>query len=75
MSQDRLAGEWGGSLFATAHSRVAMGNSVPRVKAEATHQTAGNDEDGLALVLEALSASAGHRAPGRGPMRSDGHGN
>ena len=52
-------------LFATADHRVAMANSVPRVKAEATHETAGNDEDGVALVLEALSVSAGHRAPGR----------
>jgi hypothetical protein len=59
----------------TAHCRVAMGNSVPRLKVEATHQTAGNDEDGVVLVLEALSASAGDRTPGRGPTRSDGHGN
>jgi hydroxymethylpyrimidine pyrophosphatase-like HAD family hydrolase len=63
------------AMFATAHCRVAMDNSVPRVKAEATRQTAGNDEDGVALVLEALSASADHRASGRGPTRSDGRGN
>jgi hypothetical protein len=62
-------------LFAAARCKVAMGNSVPRVKAEATHQTVGNDEDGVALVLEALSVSGGHRAQGRGPTRSDGHGN
>jgi len=52
-------------LFATANCRVAMANSVPRVKAEATHETAGNDEDGVALVLEALSVSGDGRAPGR----------
>ena len=39
-------------LFAEAGYRVAMANGVESVRAAATHHTASNDEDGVALVLE-----------------------
>ena len=54
------------SLFAAAGCRVAMANSVPRIKAEATHQTASNDEDGVAQSLEALLPEALLPADGHG---------
>lgn len=38
---------------------VAMGNAHPEVLAAAPYVTAGNDEDGVALVLERLVASLG----------------
>jgi Cof subfamily protein (haloacid dehalogenase superfamily) len=41
-------------LFAVAGERVAMANAVSCIRAEATHQTASNDEDGVALTLEQL---------------------
>lgn len=39
-------------LFAAAGYRVAMANSVEAIRAAATHHTASNDEDGVALALE-----------------------
>ena len=39
-------------LFAVAGYRVAMANGVETVRAAATHLTATNDEDGVAMVLE-----------------------
>ena len=39
-------------LFAAAGYRVAMANGVAAVRAAATHHTASNDEDGVALALE-----------------------
>jgi hypothetical protein len=39
-------------LFAAAGYRVAMANGVASVRAAATHHTASNDEDGVALALE-----------------------
>ncbi len=39
-------------LFAAAGYRVAMANGVGAIRAAATHVTASNDEDGVALALE-----------------------
>ena len=39
-------------LFAAAGCRVAMANGVEAIRAAATHVTASNDEDGVALALE-----------------------
>ena len=39
-------------LFAAAGYRVAMANGVEALRAAATHVTASNDEDGVALALE-----------------------
>jgi hypothetical protein len=39
-------------LFAASGYRVAMANSVEAIRAAATHHTASNDEDGVALALE-----------------------
>jgi hypothetical protein len=39
-------------LFAAAGCRVAMANGVDAIRAAATHVTASNDEDGVALALE-----------------------
>lgn len=39
-------------LFAAAGYRVAMANGVDAIRAAATHVTASNDEDGVALALE-----------------------
>ncbi|OIV38466.1 hydrolase [Mangrovactinospora gilvigrisea] len=42
-------------MFAWAGHSVAMGNAHPEVKEAADEVTAGNDEDGVALVLERLT--------------------
>jgi Cof subfamily protein (haloacid dehalogenase superfamily) len=39
-------------LFAAAGYRVAMANGVEAIRAAATHRTASNDEDGVAMALE-----------------------
>ena len=39
-------------LFAAAGFRVAMANGVEAIRAAATHRTASNDEDGVAVALE-----------------------
>ena len=39
-------------LFAAAGCRVAMANGVEAIRAAATHVTASNDEDGVAIALE-----------------------
>jgi hydroxymethylpyrimidine pyrophosphatase-like HAD family hydrolase len=38
---------------------VAMANAYPEIKAACAYQTAGNDEDGVALVLEKMLAEIG----------------
>jgi len=42
------------AFFEMATIRVAMGNAVPAVRAAATHVTATNNEDGVALAVERL---------------------
>jgi hypothetical protein len=39
-------------LFAAARYRVAVANGVEAIRAAATHHTASNDEDGVAIVLD-----------------------
>lgn len=67
------------SLLAAAGCAVAMGNAVAALCALATCRTASNDEDGVALVVEAMLAgspigfplAANARAPAR--AIEDGH--
>ena len=54
-------GENDASMLDVAGCAIAMGNAVPHLLAHATHLTASNDDDGVALAVEALLA--GH-APG-----------
>jgi len=44
------------TLLAAAGGAVAMANAVPALRAHAAYQTASNDEDGVALVIEAVLA-------------------
>ena len=41
-------------LFAAARYRVAMANGVEAIQAAATHHTASNDEEGVAMALDML---------------------
>jgi Cof subfamily protein (haloacid dehalogenase superfamily) len=41
-------------LLAAAGCGVAMGNAIPALRAQAAYVTASNDEDGAALVIEAV---------------------
>lgn len=41
-------------MLATCGISIAMGNAVPEVKATTSYQTASNDKDGVAIVLEKI---------------------
>ncbi|MEN9355327.1 MAG: hypothetical protein RL318_2652 [Fibrobacterota bacterium] len=45
-------------MLSAAGTGVAMGNALDSVKAQANHVTATNDEDGVAMFLEAMLAAA-----------------
>ena len=45
-------------MFEFAGHSVAVANAAPRVRAAATEVTESNDDDGVAIVIEALLASS-----------------